>query len=125
LRLTAISFLFLGLALWLHCGASSPKSRHSFDEIRQIVAGKTAREVATLLGKPDSREQLLTNDERWIWWNYTTLDGDQYAPEVRGQIVHLEIIFEAPGGADPTLPRTEWRVNGPLAVSYSRLAKRD
>jgi hypothetical protein len=121
MRSTAALLLVLGLVLPVHCGAPSPRSPHSFDEIQQIVAGKTASEVEALLGRPDARRQLITEDEKWTWWNYTVLDGEQYAPEVRGEIVHLEIVFEDPSSAGAAaLPRTEWRVSGPFAVSYSR-----
>jgi hypothetical protein len=124
LRSYSTALLLLGLTLPACC-APGARSRHSFDEIQQIVAGKTAREVESLLGKPDSRQRLLTDDERWIWWNYTRLDGEQYAPEIRGQLVHLEIVFQGPAGADAALARAEWRVAGPFAVSYSRPAKTD
>jgi hypothetical protein len=124
LKPRAPSILVLCLALALHC-APAPKSPHSFDEIQRLVAGKTAREVEAILGKPDAREHLLTDNERWTWWNYTSLAGEQYAPEIRGQIVHLEIVFESPTGSGFSLPISEWRVLGPFAVSYSRLARGD
>jgi hypothetical protein len=121
-RPTIAVVLLLGLTLAVSCGAPSPRSRRSFDEIQQLVGGKTAREVEDLLGHPDSR-RFLADDEKWIWWNYTVLDGEHYAPEIRGQVVHLEIIFESPAAAGVAAsPRAEWRVNGPFAVSYSRPA---
>ena len=113
----------LAIPLAIQSCAPSARSRRSFDEIQQIVTGKTAREVELLLGKPDARERLLTEDEKWTWWNYTVLDGEQYAPEVRGQIVHLEVVFAVPAGGNATLPQSEWRVNGPYGVSYSRRAR--
>jgi hypothetical protein len=93
----------------------SARSHRSYDEIRDLVAGRTAAEVERLLGPPDVRQSVL-DDQRWVWWSYTVLDGPQYAPEVRGQLVHLEITFQKTA--------TEWRVSGPLAVSYSLPAPR-
>jgi hypothetical protein len=107
----------LGLAA---CGRPAARSGRSFDQVQKLVAGKTAAEVATLLGPPDSRQELLADDERWVWWNYTYLDGANYAPEIRGQVVHLEITFESPSLVSATpVPREQWRVSGPLGVSYS------
>lgn len=37
---------------------------------------------------------MIGPGERWTWWNYTYLDGADYAPEERGTVVHLQIIFE-------------------------------
>jgi len=112
-------FLILSLALiFLACRPAARSSR-SYDQIRDLVAGRTAAEVEQLLGKPDARETIL-DESRWVWWNYTFLDGDQYAPEIRGQIVHLEILFRKPLQSGPEPPLTAWRVGGPLAVSYSR-----
>jgi len=102
------------LILWTVACRPSARSSQSYDQIRELVTGRTAAEVERLLGKPDLRETVL-DDQRWVWWNYTFLDGDQYAPEIRGQVVHLEITFQAP----PT-PRADARVRGPLSVSYSK-----
>jgi len=96
---------------------SGARSRRSFDEISGQVAGKTAAEVEALLGRPDAREKLPIGDWRWIWWNYTFLDGDGYPPELRGKVVHLEIMFSNPMQSD--VPDSQWRVVGPLAVSYA------
>jgi len=104
----------------LACAHRQAKSARSFDEIRDMVTGKTAAEVERILGKPDSRESMVMSGERWIWWNYTYLDGNNYAPEERGRVVHLEIVFEPDGsGARAANPRTELRVGGPLGVSYT------
>jgi hypothetical protein len=104
------------LAVLSACGRLAARSQKSFDEIRDQVAGRTAAEVASLLGKPDDQQAILTDDERWIWWNYTTLQGNQYPPEERGQVVHLEITFTRPAGAqgDHAL-----RVASPFGVSYT------
>lgn len=109
----ALPILLLMLLAFLACG-TSPRSHRSYDQIRDLVAGKTATEVEQLLGKPDLRETVL-DDQRWIWWNYTFLDGDQYAPEIRGQVVHLEITFQ-----NPSTPGADVRVGSSLSVSYSK-----
>src|ERR1700688_4501285 len=110
-------------ACWIGCGthtAGTPRSRLSFDQIQSRVAGKTEAEVESILGKPDTRQARLVDDDVWIWWDYTFLDGEQYAPELRGQIVHLEITFDRPSGQD--LPRAAWRIAGPFSVNFSRRA---
>jgi hypothetical protein len=56
------------------------------DEAEEVVSDLTQLRTVGLLGKPDLREIVL-DDQRWVWWNYTFLDGDQYAPEIRGQVV--------------------------------------
>ena len=117
-RRSHIQILLLSLILLLLSCRPTAKSPRSYDQIRDLVTGKTGAEVERLLGPPDLREAVL-DDQRWIWWNYTFLDGDQYAPEIRGQIVHLEIILKKPL-ASPALPITQWRAIGPLAVSYSK-----
>jgi hypothetical protein len=122
-------FLLVAASL-LGLAACRPAARsgRSFDQVQKLVAGRTASEVATLLGPPDARQELLADDERWVWWNYTFLDGANYAPEIRGQVVHLEITFESPSlastGVAPPVPREQWRVSGPLGVSYSLPAKK-
>ena len=106
---------------FLHCRPVDRFDR-SFDQITALVDGKTAEEVERLLGPPDTRQRVLLGDERWIWWNYTYLDGADYAPEIRRRAVHLEITFRnpsAPGG--PRLPYSKWRVVTPYGVSYSGL----
>ena len=98
---------------------SYPRSDKSFDQIRAMVQGKTATEVEKLLGPPDSRQPLLLGDERWIWWNYTFLGGQDYSPEVRGKIVHLQITFANPdlSGKDRP-PYSRWRIEDPESVSF-------
>src|ERR1700688_1724305 len=102
-------------ACWIGCGthtAGTPRSRLSFDQIQSRVAGKTEAEVESILGKPDTREARLVDDDVWIWWDFTFLDGEQYAPEVRGQVVHLEITFDKPprltAAQRPPHCRCEW-----------------
>lgn len=114
-------FLLTGLLMVL--GASCrqlPRSNQSFDQICEMVQGKSAAEVEEILGAPDVREEILEGDERWVWWEYTFLDGESYPPEVRGQVVHLEILFQNPSRPlDRRLPYSQWRLSGPLAVSYT------
>ena len=117
-RRPPLQIFLLGLLLLLLACRPTAKSPRSYDQIRDLVTGKTGAEVERLLGPPDLRESVL-DDQRWIWWNYTFLDGDQYAPEIRGQIVHLEIILKKPTEGPPR-PITQWRAIGPLAVSYSK-----
>jgi len=112
------------LILLIRCGGPHTERLRSIAEIQRLVANKTADEVQRLLGTPDLREPVLDDEERWIWWNHAVLEGREYAPELRGQVVHLEITFQlhrltvrsAPA------PLAEWRVEGPFAVSYRRLA---
>jgi hypothetical protein len=102
------------------CDRPRAKSDKSFDEIRGMVNEKTAAEVERLLGEPDSREAMMMSGERWIWWNYTYLDGNNYPPEDRGRVVHLEIVFEPDGpGTKASNHRAELRVGGLLGVSYT------
>jgi hypothetical protein len=127
LRAAPALLLAIVLALPIGCGAPGPRSPWSFDQIRQRVAGKSAREIEALLGRPDARQRLPTRDEKWIWWNYTALVGEQYAPEVRRRTVHLEILFdcrgaEATGGAAASDCRAP---GGTAVVSYSRPSPAD
>lgn len=119
--MTRLTVVLTGLILVL-CFSCRPSARsdRSFDEICELVSGKSAPEVEALLGAPDLRREVLAGDERWIWWNYTFLAGDSYPPEVRGKVVHLEISLTVPPDpSEPRLAKTELRVNSPLAVSYS------
>jgi hypothetical protein len=96
-----------------------PRSDKSFDQICRLAAGKSASEVEALLGRPDTRQDLALGDKRWIWWNFTSLDGESYAPELRGRIVHLEITFSSPiGSSSAGLSPAQWKVSSPLSVSY-------
>jgi hypothetical protein len=100
------------------CGRFWARSNRSFDEIRDLVSGKTAAQVASLLGEPDARQNILSDEQRWVWWNYTFLDGEQYPPETRGRIVHLEITLTKqpmPAGITDAV----WRVSSPFGVTYS------
>jgi hypothetical protein len=110
-----VSILILQL---VGCNSSS-RSGRSFDQIRSLVQGKSAEEVMKLLGPPDSRQSFLLGDEQWIWWNYTYLGGKDYAPEVRGKTVHLQITFENPsvtGTEKP--PYSKWQIVDPMSVSF-------
>ena len=114
-----IALLLVGLALALF-GRLDPEpfSKRSFDEIREAVEGTSAADVMEILGAPDTRQEVFGGDQRWIWWRYTKLEGPGYAPEVRGRIVHLEIVFRNPGsGLDPP-PLSEWSIDEALGVQY-------
>ena len=107
------------LLVFAQCRHIGPAEK-SFDQISAMVAGRTAEEVEELLGVPNTRQPVLLGDERWIWWNYTYLDGKDYAPQIRGRVVHLEILFKNP---TPTgkqrLPYSQWHIVSPYGVSYS------
>lgn len=113
---------WLPVLLWsfvLACGGPQPRSERSFAEISELVRGKTAGEVRYLLGEPDSRQVVFDADERWIWWNYTYLDGNDCPPELRGRVVHLEILFRNPrreAGARRRL--AEWPVDDAYGVNF-------
>ncbi len=115
-------------ALWLAtgcvaCSRHTTRPERSFDQIQRLVTGKTENEVERLLGPPDAREPRLIDDDVWIWWDYTFLDGNQYAPELRGLAVHLEITFRKPeAAAGRDVPKAAWRVAGPFSVNFSRRA---
>ena len=112
--------LMLVFLVMLQCRHSG-RLEKSFDQICQLVAGRTASEVESLLGAPDVREKILVDDERWVWWRYTYLDGNDYAPEVRGQVVHLEITFQNPSPGGARKPYSKWRIVSRYGVSYSGL----
>jgi len=117
----SLAVFLAALSLGVAACRQGPKSARSYEQIRNLVTDRTEVEVERLLGRPDLRQEVLVDAERWVWWNYTFLDGDQYAPELRGQVVHLEVTFESPGDpAGQPAPRSEWRASGPFAVSYSR-----
>jgi hypothetical protein len=123
--LTRVVVVVFGVFGWLACNGSIARSGKSFDEIQHLVAGKTESDVERILGTPDTRGTGVVDDEVWVWWDYTFLDGAQYPPELRGQVVHLEITFERPvvaGGE--ALPRALWRVAGPFSVNFSRHVSR-
>ena len=112
------AFFALLLSLLTACNPS-PRSDRSFDQIRDLVQGKTASEIEGLLGAPDSRQPSLLGDERWLWWDYTYLGGKDYRPEFRGQVVHLQITFRSPSLASAGKPSySEWRVENPQDVSF-------
>lgn len=121
----SLIILFSGLLL-LGTGCSPGiRSRESFDAVCHKVEGKTAIEVEALLGHPSYRQRSALGDERWLWWNYAFLDGESYPPEVRGQVVHLEITFSDPlRTSGRSLPTSQWRVRQPFGVSYLIPAKK-
>ena len=118
MRSSVRALYFISLLILVTC-QNSPRSNRSFNQIRNLVEGKTALEVEKILGPPDSRQPLLLGDERWIWWNYTFLGGQDYSPEIRGQVVHLQITFANPDlSATGRPPYSQWRVEDPMSVSY-------
>ncbi len=102
--------------------AGVPRPKQSFDSIQKLVTGRTEAEVVRLFGKPDDRH-ARPDEDVWIWWDRTFLEGAQYAPEVRGQALHLEVTFARPQEASERQASHDgWRVAGPFSVSYSRRA---
>ncbi len=113
--------LFCGLALvgLLACSDRSPRSQRSFSDVSAMIKGRTAAEVAHLLGEPDSRRPVFDGDERWLWWNYTFLDGRDVPPELRGKVVHLDIVVVNPErGGTKRRPYSEWRIDDALGIRY-------
>jgi len=112
------SLVLIGLA-WM---ASASRPKYSFDEIKSLVAGKTAAEVTRILGPPETTRDAFGDAERWIWWNQTFLAGKNYPPEHRGSIVHLEIIVVKPPAAPESFPKEQWLVNDDgYGINYSGL----
>lgn len=95
------------------CWQSGARSERSFDEIHRLIDHSDAPEVIRLLGEPDNRQPIFGSDEKWVWWNYTFLDGSNYPPELRGRVVHLEVVMSK----NPTAA-ADRRVGGSLAVNY-------
>jgi hypothetical protein len=114
--------LLAGVALLLSlagCHRPQARSERSFEEIRSLARGKTAAQVIELLGEPDSRQQVFDADERWIWWNYTFLDGQDCPPEMRGRVVHLEIVVRNPERAPGShSPYSDWQVDDAFGITY-------
>ena len=116
-----LAVVFAG-AIVSGCGEPAARSARSFDEIKRLVDGKTAGQVLHLLGEPDSRQVVLDADERWIWWNFTYLEGRDYPPETRGTVVHLEILFKNPERRQARRrPYSEWPIDV-FGVSFRRPA---
>jgi hypothetical protein len=106
-----------GLAIAVPACQKGPRSHDSLDQLRAKVAEKTRFEVARMLGEPDTCERPIDGAEPCTWFYYTFLSGNQYAPELRGQVVHLKITFENPAGpGDKTTNHDRWRASGPLSV---------
>jgi len=118
--LAIAALLLLGAA---GCGGTRARSNHSFGEIQTLARNKTAEQLLKLLGEPDSRQIVFDADERWIWWNYTFLDGKDCPPEMRGRVVHLEIVVKNPvrtlnGEKVSRRPYSEWRVDDAFGITY-------
>lgn len=113
-----VILFFVSLLLGVGCSPSA-RPMKSFDQICHDVEGKTAVEVEKLLGAPNYHSVSDLGDEKWIWWNFAVLDGASYPPEVRGQVVHVEITFSNPiRRSGQPLPHSQWRVRAPFGVSY-------
>ena len=122
---TRILLAGVALLLIVAAGCLGPRARsnHSFSEIQTLAQGKTAEQILQLLGEPDSRQVVFDADERWIWWNYTFLDGKDCPPEMRGRVVHLEIVVKNPIRSLETVhasrrPYSEWRVDDAFGITY-------
>ena len=118
-----IGVLLASLALLLigtgGCRGPRARSDRSFDEIQALARGKTAQQILQLLGEPDSRQEVFDAGERWIWWNYTFLDGKDCPPEMRGWVVHLEIVVRNPGhGRAGRRAYSEWQVDDAFGITY-------
>ncbi len=111
-----LAFLLTGVAA---CRGPQARSDRSFDEIQAQARGKTAQQILDLLGEPDSRQKVFDAGERWIWWNYTFLDGKDCPPEMRGRVVHLEIVVRDPEkvSVDPR-PYSKWQVDDAFGITY-------
>ena len=114
--LASLALLLLGT---LGCRGPRARSDSSFAEIQALARGKTAEQLLHLLGEPDSRQEVFDADERWIWWNYTFLDGKDCPPEMRGRVVHLEIVIRNPEHQRAgRRPYSEWRVDDAFGITY-------
>ncbi len=110
--------LMLGVGV-LGCRGTHARSERSFDEIQTLAHGKTAEQILQILGEPDSRQVVFDADERWIWWNYTFLDGNDCPPEMRGRVVHLEIVVRNPERSHVSRrPYSEWQVDDAFGITY-------
>lgn len=115
----SLGLLLIGLPA---CRGPQARSNRSFDEIQALARGKTAEEILRLLGEPDSRQTVFDADERWVWWNYTFLDGKDCPPEMRGRVVHLEVVVRSPVlpefARTDRRPYSEWRVDDAFGITY-------
>lgn len=115
----SVAFLLILGAGAVGCHGSRARSERSFDEIQTLAHGKTAEQILQLLGEPDSRQVVFDADERWIWWNYTFLDGNDCPPEMRGRVVHLEIVIRNPERSHARRrPYSEWQVDDAFGITY-------
>lgn len=114
--LASLALLLIGTGA---CRGPRARSDRSFNEIQVLARGKTAQQILKLLGEPDSRQEVFDAGERWIWWNYTFLDGKDCPPEMRGRVVHLEIVVRNPGhGNAGRRPYSEWQVDDAFGITY-------
>lgn len=121
LVLFLLGFVVLVLALMASSGSFGPMRSvpsRSYDDIRRQVEGKNAAETLALLGEPDTRQQVFGGDVRFIWWRYAVLDGPDHAPELRGRVVHLQIVFRNPGKSAKQNPDAPWPMDEGLGVGF-------
>lgn len=116
---TSLAGIALLLISFAGCRGPRARSDRSFNEIQALARGKTAQQILQLLGEPDSRQEVFDAGERWIWWNYTFLDGKDCPPEMRGRVVHLEIVVRNPGrGQASRRSYSEWQVDDAFGITY-------
>lgn len=118
--LASLALLLIGTGA---CSGPRARSDRSFNEIQALARGKSAEQILQLLGEPDSRQEVFDAGERWIWWNYTFLDGKDCPPEMRGRVVHLEIVVRNPERKRPVRrtirrPYSEWQVDDAFGITY-------
>lgn len=113
------------MLLMIASGCRGPRARseRSFSQIQALAQGKTGEQILQILGEPDSRQVVFDDDERWVWWNYTFLDGKDCPPEMRGRVVHLEIVVKNPvrsieKTSTSRRPYSEWRVDDAFGITY-------
>lgn len=103
------------------CHQPNPRSEQSFDDIRSLVQDQSAAQVLLLFGKPDTKQVILERNERWMWHDFTRLDGERCPQELRGLVVHLEITFRNPSRLqDAKAPYSQWFVHEMSGVLFKR-----
>jgi len=110
--MAAAASLALIWQIYIYCSVP----HRSYDEIRRELTGKSAAETLLLLGEPDTRQEVFGGDVRWIWWSRAVLDGPSQPPELRGQVVHLHIVFHNTGKR--TSAAADWKIDDALGVGY-------
>ena len=107
----------LVLILFSKIGIGSFQHR-SFDEIKLLLKGKSAAETLSILGEPDTRREVFGGDLRFIWWSRAVLDGKEYPPELRGRVVHVQIVFRNPGPRAARASFENWQMDEGLGIGF-------